>query len=57
MLACALSLGTLIDALVTTRILVQFMGQTVLLMYLRRTQPNLPRPFRTTLKRSPQRPS
>jgi amino acid transporter len=49
MAACLLSLGTLIDALVTTRILVQFIGQTVVLVYLRRTKPDLPRPFRMWL--------
>jgi amino acid transporter len=49
MAACLLSLGTLIDALVTTRILVQFIGQTVVLVYLRRTKPDLQRPFRMWL--------
>ena len=44
-LASALSLGTVIDALVTTRILVQFIGQAVVLVYLRRTKPDVPRPF------------
>jgi amino acid transporter len=48
-LASALSLGTVIDALVTTRILVQFIGQTVVLVYLRRTKPDVPRPFRMWL--------
>src|SRR5262249_54817810 len=49
MAACLLSLGTLIDALVTTRILVQFIGQTLVLVYLRRTRPDLQRPFRMWL--------
>jgi amino acid transporter len=44
--ASALALDTLIDALITMRILVQFIGQTVALVYLRRTRPDLPRPFR-----------
>ena len=48
-LASALTLGTVIDALVTTRILVQFIGQTVVLVYLRRTKPEVPRPFRMWL--------
>jgi amino acid transporter len=34
---------------VTTRILVQFIGQTVVLVYLRRTKPDLQRPFRMWL--------
>ncbi len=46
MAASALALGTLIDALVTMRILVQFIGQTVALVYLRRTRPDISRPFR-----------
>ncbi len=41
-----LSLGMVIDALVTMRILVQFIGQMGALVLLRRTQPDLPRPFR-----------
>ena len=43
------SLGTVIDALIVTRILVQFMGQVVGLMLLRRRAPDLPRPFRMWL--------
>ena len=43
------SLGTVIDALIVTRILVQFMGQAFGLMLLRRHAPDLPRPFRMWL--------
>jgi len=43
------SLGTVIDALIVTRILVQFMGQAVGLMMLRRHAPNMPRPYRMWL--------
>ncbi len=43
------SLGTVIDALIVTRILVQFMGQIVGLMLLRRRAPDLPRPYRMWL--------
>ena len=43
------SLGTVIDALIVTRILVQFMGQIVGLMLLRRHAPDLPRPYRMWL--------
>jgi amino acid transporter len=43
------SLGTLIDALIVTRILVQFMGQAVGLMLLRRHAPDTPRPYRMWL--------
>jgi amino acid transporter len=38
-----------IDALIVTRILVQFMGQIVGLMVLRRKAPDLPRPYRMWL--------
>jgi len=44
-----LSLGTVIDALIVTRILVQFMGQTVGLILLRRHAPHMPRPYRMWL--------
>lgn len=47
--ASALSLGMVIDALITTRILVQFIGQIVALSLLRRNAPDLPRPFRVWL--------
>jgi amino acid transporter len=44
-----LSLGTVIDALIVTRILVQFMGQAFGLMLLRRQAPQMPRPYRMWL--------
>jgi amino acid transporter len=47
--ASTLSLGMVIDALITTRILVQFIGQVVALTRLRRSAPDLPRPFRVWL--------
>jgi amino acid transporter len=43
------SLGTVIDALIVTRILVQFMGQIVGLILLRRHAPDMPRPYRMWL--------
>src|SRR3954451_1683336 len=43
------SLGTVIDALIVTRILVQFMGQVVGLILLRRQAPDMPRPYRMWL--------
>ena len=43
------SLGVVIDALIVTRILVQFMGQVVAVILLRRTAPDMPRPFRMWL--------
>jgi amino acid transporter len=43
------SLGTVIDALIVTRILVQFMGQAVGLMLLRKRAPELARPYRMWL--------
>jgi amino acid transporter len=43
------SLGTVIDALIVTRILVQFMGQIVGLILLRKHAPNMPRPYRMWL--------
>jgi amino acid transporter len=43
------SLGTVIDAMIVTRILVQFMGQVVGLILLRRRAPNMPRPYRMWL--------
>jgi amino acid transporter len=47
---CSLvSLGTLIDALLTTRIVIQFIGQIVALTLLRRNAPDMPRPFRVWL--------
>jgi len=47
--ASTLSLGMVIDALITTRILVQFIGQVVALTLLRRHSPEMPRPFRVWL--------
>ncbi|HET8713688.1 MAG TPA: APC family permease [Gemmatimonadales bacterium] len=43
------SLGVVIDALVTTRILVQFIGQIGAVTLLRRTAPDMPRPYRMWL--------
>ena len=43
------SLGTVIDALIVTRIVVQFMGQVVGLMLLRKHAPDMPRPYRMWL--------
>jgi len=47
--ASVLSLGMVIDALITTRILVQFIGQIAALTLLRRRAPEMPRPFRMWL--------
>jgi len=47
--ACGFSLGTVIDALIATRILVQFVGQIAGLVILRRRRPELPRPYRMWL--------
>jgi amino acid transporter len=47
--ASTLSLGMVIDALITTRILVQFIGQVVALTLLRRNAPDMPRPFKVWL--------
>ena len=44
-----LPLGVVIDALITTRILVQFIGQVFAVMLLRARQPDMPRPFRMWL--------
>jgi basic amino acid/polyamine antiporter, APA family len=43
------SLGTVIDALIVTRILVQFIGQLFGLVLLRKKAPDMPRPFRMWL--------
>jgi len=43
------SLGTVIDAMIVTRIIVQFMGQAAGLILLRRSQPDMPRPYRMWL--------
>jgi amino acid transporter len=49
-IACSfLSLGIVIDALITTRILIQFIGQIFAVILLRRTRPDMPRPFRMWL--------
>src|SRR6185503_8520223 len=49
-IACTrLTLMTVIEALLITRILVQFIGQIGALMWLRRNSPNLKRPFRMWL--------
>jgi APA family basic amino acid/polyamine antiporter len=48
-LAGFLSLGTVIDALIVTRIVVQFMGQAVGLILLRKHAPDMPRPYRMWL--------
>ena len=44
--ACLFSLGVVIDALIATRIVVQFIGQVAGVMRLRRTRPDMPRPYR-----------
>jgi amino acid transporter len=46
-------LGTVIDALIVTRIVVQFMGQAVGLILLRRHRPDMPRPYRMWLYPGP----
>ena len=43
------SLGIVIDALITTRILIQFIGQIVAVTLLRRNEPELKRPYRIFL--------
>jgi amino acid transporter len=49
-IACSFfSLGMVIDALITTRILVQFVGQIAALTLLRRREPNAERPYRVWL--------
>ena len=48
-----LPLMTVIDALLTTRILVQFIGQIAALFWLRRHAPDLKRPFRMWLYPAP----
>ena len=47
--ACAFSLGMVIDALIATRILVQFIGQIAAVIHLRRVRPEMPRPYRMWL--------
>ena len=48
-LACLMSLGTVIDSLIAMRILVQFIGQIVGVTRLRRVRPDMPRPYRIWL--------
>jgi amino acid transporter len=49
-IVCALlPLGLVIDALITTRILVQFIGQVFAVILLRIHRPDMPRPFRMWL--------
>jgi amino acid transporter len=48
-LACFFSLGDVVAALVVVRILLQFLLQHVGVMVLRKTQPDLPRPFKMWL--------
>src|SRR6266480_1517864 len=43
------SLGIVIDALITTRILVQFIGQIFAVVLLRKRTPDMPRPYRIWL--------
>ena len=43
------SLGLVIDALIATRILIQFIGQIGAVALLRKTRPELPRPYRVWL--------
>jgi amino acid transporter len=48
-LVSVLPLGTVIDSLIAMRILVQFIGQALGVMRLRRTRPDMPRPYRIWL--------
>jgi amino acid transporter len=48
-LACFAELDAVISALLTSRILIQFMGQIVALLYLRKHRPDVERPFRMWL--------
>ncbi len=49
-IACSfVSLGVVIDALITTRILIQFIGQILAVALLRKRNPELPRPYRIWL--------
>ncbi|MFL6275742.1 MAG: APC family permease [Blastocatellia bacterium] len=49
-IACSFfSLGVVIDALITTRILIQFIGQIFAVGLLRKRAPDLPRPYRIWL--------
>lgn len=46
---CFVDLEIVIEGMLTTRLLVQFMLQTIALVYLRKTQPNRRRPFKVPL--------
>jgi amino acid transporter len=48
-ICCLFSLGVVIDALITTRILIQFVGQIFAVMLLRKRAPEMNRPFRIWL--------
>jgi amino acid transporter len=49
-IACsAISLGSVISALLVTRILIQFIGQIAAVVLLRRKRPDMPRPYRIWL--------
>jgi amino acid transporter len=48
-ICCLFSLGVVIDALITTRILIQFIGQIFAVMLLRKRAPEMRRPFRIWL--------
>jgi amino acid transporter len=48
-ICCFFSLGIVIDALITTRILIQFIGQILAVALLRRRSPEMNRPFRIWL--------
>jgi amino acid transporter len=47
--ACLWTLDDVITALVTSRIIIQFIGQIFALVYLRRNRPEMPRPFKMWL--------
>jgi amino acid transporter len=49
MICSFFSLGMVIDALITTRIVIQFIGQIVAVTLLRRNEPELERPYRIWL--------
>jgi amino acid transporter len=51
--ASALPLDIVIASLITTRILIQFVGQIAVVIRLRRTRPDGPRPFRMWLYPAP----
>jgi amino acid transporter len=47
--ACLLALDVLINALIVIQVLIQFMAQIVAVTLIRRTRPDIPRPFRMPL--------